>query len=63
MSDPGTRRAEGVFAGGREGFFCFLHKSDINGMFNWSKVQIRSVLDPCFGRSTDISFLIYKPRH
>lgn len=53
--------------GGREGCFCFLHKSelrsDIDGMFNWSKVQIRSVLHPYFGHSADSSFLIYETCH
>lgn len=56
-----------MFVGGKEGYFCFVHtselRSDTDDMFNWSKVQIRSVLDPYFGHSADSSFLIYEACH
>lgn len=44
--------------------FCMSElRSDMDGMFNWSKVQIRLVLDPYFGHSADSSFLIYEACH
>jgi len=56
-----------VFVEGREGWLCFLCKSelrsDMDGTFIWSKVQIGSILDPCFGHSADSSFLIYETCH